>query len=248
MHRKHNCSCNSPSRPTIIQPPFCDTPYSDEDQYSHLSLCNKKYCEPNTVLATCFRQFAGTSVTWRAISSCQDSYPTKTGCLCYGWLQISIWAVWICAAPWPLVVCPLQFILCTALPTARCLPRAVSVTPTDTRKQRFIHKQNHIKAESIFVYPAASLIKEIFCIYESMPETGFDPNIHLPSASKHCYTLLHAQHLPLLPFCIYLKEHFTRWGWRSNITQHWRSISVVSWLVSSLSKPFVTSPFAVHHL
>lgn len=120
--------------------PLCDRPYSDKHQHIHLSPQSKKYCEPNTVLATCFRQFSGTSVAWWAIPSCQDSYPTKTGCLCYGWLQISIWAVWVCAAPWPLVVCPLQFVLCTALSTARCLPNAVSVAPTDIIKQRFIHK------------------------------------------------------------------------------------------------------------
>lgn len=92
-----------PFQPKLLH----DRPHPDKHQHSHLSPHSKKHCEPNTVLATCFRQFAGTSVTWWAISSCQDGYPTKTGCLCYGWLQISIWAVRVCAAPWPLVVCPL---------------------------------------------------------------------------------------------------------------------------------------------
>lgn len=124
----------------LLQPkPLHDRLYPDKHQHSHSSP-HKEHCEPNTVLATCFRQFAGTSVTWWAISPCQDGYPTKTGCLCYGWLQISIWAVRVCAAPWPLVVCPLQFVLCAALSTARCLPNAVSVTPTGITKHRFTQK------------------------------------------------------------------------------------------------------------
>lgn len=125
-----------------------------------LSLCSKEYCEPNTVLATCFRQFAGTSVTWWAISSCQDGYATKTCCLCYGWLQISIWTVRVCAAPWPLVVCPFQFILRAALPTARCLPCAISVPPADIRKQRFIHKQKDCQGRAYLWVPCSEPTKE----------------------------------------------------------------------------------------
>lgn len=78
---------------------------------------------------------------------------------------------------------------------------------TSGNKDLHAHKQNHVRAESLFGHSAASKKKEMLCIYKKHAwNRVLDSHTYLPSASKHCYALLHAQHLLLLSIRTYPKS------------------------------------------
>lgn len=80
-------------------------------------------------LATCFGQLPGTPATGRAVAPGQHRDAPKTRRLGHGGLEVAVGALGVCAAPGPLVVAPLEFVLRAALPTPRRSPRAIAVAP-----------------------------------------------------------------------------------------------------------------------